>query len=139
MYIRRKVFSVINEKQFSTTEFKTQKEFADKKEESKKEKNLKKATIGGAAIGATGSAGALGAEIGRKKLTKKIAKLEEKVNTPGNGIKARKATMEQIEKLQKLGKGLKKGSKAAAIIGAAGVGASVAGGAAYKKASKKKD
>ena len=49
MYKRRKVFSKIGEKTYSTTEFQTQKEFAEKKKstekidgESKKEKALKK-------------------------------------------------------------------------------------------------
>ena len=59
MYIRRKVFSKIGEKTFSTTEFQTQKEFAAKKEEeSKKEKVAKAATIGGATVGlGAGAAG----------------------------------------------------------------------------------
>ena len=66
MYIRRKVFSKIGEKTFSTTEFQTQKEFAEKKKstekidgESKKEKALKAATIGGAVVAAGGSADSL--------------------------------------------------------------------------------
>ena len=76
MYKRRKVFSKIGEKTYSTTEFQTQKEFAEKKEESKKEKVAKAATIGGATIGLGASAIGLGAEIGRKKVKKSIEAVE---------------------------------------------------------------
>ena len=77
MYKRRKVFSKIGEKTFSTTEFQTQKEFATKKEESKKEKVAKAATIGGATVGLGAGAVGLGAEVGRKKVKKGIAKAEK--------------------------------------------------------------
>ena len=139
MYKRRKVFSKIGEKTFSTTEFKTQKEFAAKKEESKKEKVAKAATIGGATIGLGASTAGLGAEIGRKKVKKNIEKAEKELVTVGNGIKARKATSEAIDKLKKNEKKLEKIAKKAPKAALAGVGASVAAGTAYKLARKKKD
>jgi hypothetical protein len=139
MYKRRKVFSKIGEKTFSTTEFKTQREFAAKKEESKKEKVAKAATIGGATVGLGAGAVGLGAEIGRKKVKNAIGKAEKKLVTAGNGIKARKATSEAIDKLKKGEKILEKVSKKAGKAGIAGVGASVAAGTAYKLARKKKD
>jgi hypothetical protein len=146
MYKRRKVFSKIGEKTFSTTEFKTQKEFAAKKEsakktdgESKKEKVAKAATIGGATVGLGAGAAGLGAEIGRKKVKKGIAKAEKELVTAGGGIKARKATSEAIDKMKKADKILEKVSKKAGKAGIAGVGASVAGAIAYKALKKKKD
>ena len=146
MYKRRKVFSKIGEKTFSTTEFKTQKEFAAKKKstekidgESKKEKVAKAATIGGATVGLGAGAAGLGAEIGRKKVKKGIAKAEKELVTVGGGIKARKATSEAIDKMKKSEKILEKVSKKGTKAGIAGVGASVAGAVAYKALKKKKD
>ena len=139
MYKRRKVFSKIGEKTFSTTEFQTQKEFAAKKEESKKEKVAKAATIGGATVGLGAGAAGLGAEIGRKKVKKGIAKAEKELVTAGGGIKARKATSEAIDKMKKSEKILEKVSKKGTKAGIAGVGASVAGAVAYKALKKKKD
>jgi hypothetical protein len=139
MYKRRKVFSKIGEKTFSTTEFQTQKEFAAKKEESKKEKVAKAATIGGATVGLGARAAGLGAEIGRKKVKKGIAKAEKELVTAGGGIKARKATSEAIDKMKKSEKILEKVSKKGTKAGIAGVGASVAGAVAYKALKKKKD
>ena len=144
MYKRRKVFSKIGEKTFSTTEFQTQKEFAAKKEsakkeESKKEKVAKAATIGGATVGLGAGAASLGAEIGRKKVKKGIAKAEKELVTAGGGIKARKATSEAIDKMKKSEKILEKVSKKGTKAGIAGVGASVAGAVAYKALKKKKD
>ena len=146
MYKRRKVFSKIGEKTFSTTEFQTQKEFAAKKKstekidgESKKEKVAKAATIGGATVGLGAGAAGLGAEIGRKKVKKGIAKAEKELVTAGGGIKARKATSEAIDKMKKSEKILEKVSKKGTKAGIAGVGASVAGAVAYKALKKKKD
>ena len=144
MYKRRKVFSKIGEKTFSTTEFQTQKEFAAKKEsakkeESKKEKVAKAATIGGATVGLGAGAAGLGAEIGRKKVKKGIAKAEKELVTAGGGIKARKATSKAIDKMKKSEKILEKVSKKGTKAGIAGVGASVAGAVAYKALKKKKD
>lgn len=139
MYKRRKVFSKIGEKTFSTTEFQTQKEFAAKKEESKKEKVAKAATIGGATVGLGAGAAGLGAEIGRKKVKKNIEKAEKELVTAGGGIKARKATSEAIDKLKKNEKKLEKIAKKAPKAALAGIGASVAAGTAYKLARKKND
>ena len=144
MYKRRKVFSKIGEKTFSTTEFQTQKEFAAKKEsakkeESKKEKVAKVATIGGATVGLGAGAASLGAEIGRKKVKKGIAKAGKELVTAGGGIKARKATSEAIDKMKKSEKILEKVSKKGTKAGIAGVGASVAGALAYKALKKKNE
>ena len=140
MYIRRKVFSKIGEKTFSTTEFKTQKEFTAKKdEESKKEKVAKAATIGGATLGLGSGLAALGTEIGRKKVKKSIEKKTKEMYNTGGGIKAKKAAGEAIDKLKKNEKILEKVSKKAGKAGIAGVGASIAAGTAYKLARKKKD
>lgn len=164
MYKRRKVFSKIGEKTFSTTEFQTQKEFAAKKKstekidgESKKEKVAKAATIGGATVGLGAGAAGLGAEIGRKKVKKATNQLEmEKANILDKAKKAtaggktipaltknQEADLEikkaAQKKLQKIDKVLEKVSKKAGKAGIAGVGASVAGAVAYKALKKKKD
>lgn len=164
MYIRRKVFSKVGEKTFSTTEFQTQKEFAAKKKstekidgESKKEKVAKAATIGGATVGLGAGAAGLGAEIGRKKVKKATNQLEmEKANILDKAKKAtvggktiptltknQEADLEikkaAQKKLQKIDKVLEKVSKKAGKAGIAGVGASVAGAVAYKGLKKKKD
>ena len=146
MYIRRKVFSKIGEKTFSTTEFQTQKEFAAKKKstekidgESKKEKVAKAATIGGATVGLGAGAAGLGAEIGRKKVKAKIADETKKIYETGGGIKAKEAAGKAVDKLKKSEKILEKVSKKGTKAGIAGVGASVAGAVAYKALKKKKD
>jgi len=157
MYIRRKVFSKIGEKTFSTTEFQTQKEFAAKKEESKKEKVAKAATIGGATVGLGAGTVGLGAEIGRKKVKKAISKLEmenaniydraKKASAGGKAIptltknqqmdiEINKAAQKKLKKADKI---LEKVSKKGTKAGIAGVGASVAGAVAYKALKKKKD
>jgi hypothetical protein len=158
MYKRRKVFSKIGEKTFSTTEFKTQKEFAAKKEsEGKAEKVAKAATIGGATVGLGAGALGLSAEVGRKKVKKGISMLEmenaniyDKAKKATSGgktitvltpkqkmdIEINKAAQDKLKNTDKI---LKKVSKKAGKAGVAGVGASVAGAVAYKALKKKKD
>ena len=163
MYIRRKVFSLAvdqetgEEKLFSTTDIQSQKEFSEKKaqkdKDTKAEKAAKATTIGGATVGLGASAAGLGAEIGRKKVSKKLAKAEVKKEAAeaiekaakDMGMEAPKTKEElikmakKVEKLKKADKVLEKVSKHAPKAALAGVGASVAAGTAYKLARKKKD
>lgn len=154
MYIRRKVFSLgVNqetgeEKLFSTTEYKTQKEFAEKKEsEGKAEKISKAAAIGGAGVGL--GAGVAGLSLNQKKLLEKIEEAELKKGALDNvkeiriaaGLDSSSAKRES-DKLARKIKTLKvaeKLSKHSGKIGLAGVGTSIGGGVAYKALKKKKD
>ena len=161
MYIRRKVFSKIGEKTYSTTEFQTQKEFAEKKKstekidgESKKEKALKAATIGGAVVAAGGAADSLAsrrvekfarkvgdlANMGRgniyqgaERRTIQKGKFNTEIPKLTKEESLKVAELENLEnKAEKVGKKLSKHSRRAAIISGVGLGTSIAAGTAYK-------
>ena len=165
MYIRRKVFSKIGEKTFSTTEFQTQKEFAamkkstekidgeSKKEEGEKAKKAGKAMAGaGAALLAGSNAVGVKAGLKRAKAVEKIAEKTGTINVGGNGITsptkyikfgegaqeaANKAAELDKRHAKKVAKVLKRANKVGAV--GAGLAAAGAGTYLYGKHKAKKD
>ena len=100
MYIRRKVFSLLQdengeERYFSTTEFEDERLYAESDDDEKSGKGKKAAIIGGAAVAPVAVAGGYQLVRGRKRAEKNWKKLSEKVNEAG-GLENMGAEAEKI-------------------------------------------